>query len=60
MKLKDLQAKSAQELHELLESTSKQIAQTRFDHYRARSKNVKEVRDLRRTRARILTILREK
>lgn len=60
MKLNDLKLKSAVELRELLGQTSKRIAEDAFYHTRARSKNVKEIRELRRQRARILTLLRGK
>lgn len=60
MKLKDLKLKSRDELRDLLKDTSKKIAESTFYHTRARSKNVKELRELRRQRARVLTLLREK
>lgn len=60
MKLKDLKTKTRAELEELLKHASEKIGQSQFYHARARSKNVKEVRELRRERARILTLLREK
>lgn len=56
-KVKDLRAKTKSELEELFQANSKKIAESRFYHAQARSKNVKEVRELRRESARILTIL---
>jgi len=60
MKLKDLKSKQTVELKELLLQTTKKIAESQFYHVRARSKNVKEVREWRKARARILTLLKEK
>jgi|GEM_PF-4970380 len=60
MKAKELRAKSDAELNDLLKTTNQKIAESTFHHLRARSKNVKEVRGLRRERARILTLIREK
>ncbi|MBI2052897.1 MAG: 50S ribosomal protein L29 [Candidatus Ryanbacteria bacterium] len=45
---------------ELLKERTERIREAQFQHVRSRSKNVKEVRELRRDRARILTILRER
>lgn len=60
MKIGDLRKKTIDELKDLLKSDSKKIAEIQFHHARIRSKNVKETRELRRGRARILTLLREK
>ncbi len=60
MKFKDLKSKTASELQDLLLSVGKKIAESRFYHVRARSKNVKEAREWRRMRARILTLFKEK
>ena len=60
MKMKDLRLKPGEELVELLASNKKKIAEIQFNHVRARSKNVKEIRELKRDVARIATILREK
>jgi ribosomal protein L29 len=60
MKVKELRTKTNAELAELLRQASHKIAQSQFYHSRSRSKNVKEVRELRRQRARILTLLKEK
>lgn len=60
MKAKELRTKSDAELNDLLKETNQKIAESTFHHLRARSKNVKEVRGLRRERARILTLMREK
>lgn len=57
MKWKDLKLKSSEELSELLKETNKKMTESTFYHMRARSKNVKELRELRRRRARILTLL---
>jgi len=60
MKWNDLKSKSESELREALSQTSRKISGEAFYHARARSKNVKELRELRRQRARILTLLQEK
>ena len=60
MKIKDLRSKTKTELSEILRADNKKIAESRFYHGQTRSKNVKEVRELRRERARILTLLRQK
>ncbi len=60
MKIKDLRLKPKEELTELLASTKKKIAEIKFNHARARSKNVKEIRELKRGVARVMTLLREK
>lgn len=60
MKLKDLKSKTTQELRELAKADAKKIAEIQFHRARVRSKNVKEIRELRRTRARIFTILKER
>jgi len=60
MKWNDLKSKGDTELREILLQTNKKIREDAFYHARARSKNVKELRELRRQRARILTLLREK
>ncbi|MEK7642842.1 MAG: 50S ribosomal protein L29 [Patescibacteria group bacterium] len=60
MKTKELRIKSANELEVLLKEMSEKISKIQFEHFRARSKNVKESRELRRGRARILTLLQEK
>ncbi len=60
MKLNDLKIKNENELRELLGHVCVKIAESTFYHTRARSKNVKEIRELRRQRARILTLLQEK
>ncbi len=58
MKLKELKTKTQSELEETLRTTSQHIAESQFYHAQARSKNVKEVKELRRLRARILTLLK--
>jgi len=60
MKIKDLRTKSPSELRELLGKISGQVADSQFYHARSRSKNVKEIREWRKDRARILTLLKEK
>ena len=57
MKLKELKTKSRTELEEILRVVSEKIAQSQFYHTQARSKNVKEVRELKRERARVITLL---
>jgi ribosomal protein L29 len=60
MKAKELRTKTDAELLEMLKKANQKIAESTFHHLRARSKNVKEVRELRRERARILTLIKEK
>ena len=60
MKLKELKTKTKAELEAELRAVSQKISESQFYHAQSRSKNVKEVREMRRTRARILTLLRDK
>ncbi len=60
MKAKELRTKTDTELLDILKATNQKIAESTFHHLRARSKNVKEVRELKRERARILTLMGEK
>jgi ribosomal protein L29 len=60
MKIKELRTKSAKELEDVLEKTTQKIKDSQFYHARSRSKNVKEIREWRKLRARLLTILGEK
>ncbi len=60
MKAKDLRTKTDAEILEILKTTNQKIAESTFHHSRSRSKNVKEVRGLKRERARILTLIKEK
>ena len=60
MKAKELRTKTDAELLDILKATNQKIAESTFHHLRARSKNVKEVRGLRRERARLLTLIQEK
>ncbi|KKU52502.1 MAG: 50S ribosomal protein L29 [Candidatus Ryanbacteria bacterium RIFCSPHIGHO2_12_FULL_47_12b] len=60
MKTNELRTKSINELKGLLLKTSQNISGSQFYHARARSKNVKEIREWRKLRARLLTLIKEK
>lgn len=59
MKIKELRQKTTKELKELLEEDRHKLGQFRFDLAAKKLKNVREIRNLRREIARILTILRD-
>lgn len=60
MKIKDLHQKTEKELNELLIDNRYKLGKLKFDLSSKKIKNVREIRDLRRDVARILTILNEK
>ncbi len=60
MKPKDLQQKTEKELSDLLVENRHKLGQLKFDLSSKKLKNVREVRNLRRDIARILTILNNK
>ena len=60
MKTKDLHQKTEKELNELLIDNRYKLGKLKFDLSSKKIKNVREIRDLRRDVARILTILNEK
>lgn len=57
MKIKELRQKSENELKELLIQTRHKLGQIRFEMSSQKLKNFNEVGELRRTIARIMTIL---
>jgi large subunit ribosomal protein L29 len=57
MKMKELKQKNKNELRKLLTENQKKIGQFRFDLNSKKIKNVKEMKELKRDVARILTIL---
>ncbi|PIV10286.1 MAG: 50S ribosomal protein L29 [Candidatus Portnoybacteria bacterium CG03_land_8_20_14_0_80_41_10] len=59
MKIKELRQKTTKELKELLEENRHKLGQLKFDLAAKKLKNVREIRNLRREIARILTILRD-
>jgi len=60
MKAAELREKTKEELAELAESLRKRAAEFRFGVDRKKIKNTKELFHLRRTIARILTVMRNK
>ena len=60
MKTKDLHQKTEKELNELLIDNRYKLGKLKFDLSSKKIKNVREIRDLRRDVAKILTILNEK
>ncbi len=57
MKIKELRRKTNKELKETLEENRHKLGQLRFDLAAKKLKDVRQVRELRREIARILTIL---
>ena len=57
MKMKELKQKNKNELRKLLTENPKKIGQFRFDLNSKKIKNVKEMKELKKDAARILTIL---
>lgn len=60
MNIKELREKTEQELHKLLKLHREQVRDLRFKVAAKQHKNVRELRDEKRTVAKILTILKEK
>ncbi len=60
MKIKDLHQKTEKELNELLIESRYKLGKLKFDLSSKKIKNIREIRDLRRDVARILTILNQK
>ncbi len=60
MKIKELRQKTAKELKELLEQDRQKLGQLKFDLASKKLKNHRQIRELHRDIARILTILGEK
>lgn len=59
MKIKELRQKSKDDLEKILEEDREKLRQLRFDLASGKIKNVKEVLNLKKKIARILTILKE-
>jgi large subunit ribosomal protein L29 len=60
MKVKELRQKTEKELRDLLNEDRRKLGQLKFDLASKKLKNIREIRELRRDIARILTILKEK
>lgn len=60
MELKELKKKSEDELHSLLAESREKIRGLRFKDANKQLKNVREIREAKRTAARILTLLNSK
>jgi len=59
MKIKELNQKTKKELNDLLIENRRKLGQLRFDLASKKLKNIREIRELRRDVARIITILRQ-
>ena len=59
MKISELNKKSRQQLGKMLLDSREKLRGLKFDAAAGRVKNVREIRELRRTIARILTILKQ-
>jgi large subunit ribosomal protein L29 len=60
MKAKELRQKTEKELRDLLNESRDKLGQLRFDLASKKLKNIREIRELRKDIARILTILSQK
>lgn len=58
MKIDELQPKPKEELGKLLEEKKERLRQLRFDLVSGKVKNVKEIREIKKDIARILTLIR--
>lgn len=59
MKIKELRQKTAKELKELLAEDQHKLGQLKFDLAAKKLKNVRQIRELRKEIARIITILKK-
>ena len=59
MKIKELRQKTAKELKELLTEDQHKLGQLKFDLAAKKLKNVRQIRELRKEIARIITILKK-
>jgi large subunit ribosomal protein L29 len=59
MKITELRQKSKSELQKLLQDSRERLRQLRFDLASGKVKNVREIRELKKDIARILTLLKE-
>jgi len=60
MKVREIRQKSEKELQKLLQDSREKLRQLRFDLASGKVKNVREIRQIRKDIARILTILKTK
>jgi len=60
MKTAELRQKSQDELKDILAEHQKNAARFRFDAFRKKVKNVKELREIKKNIARVNTLLKEK
>jgi len=60
MTIKELRLKTDAELNNLLTASREKLRELRFKDANKQIKNVREIRERRKTIARILTVLREK
>lgn len=60
MKTEELRKKTKEDLEKLLVEKRKKRAQLRFDLKTGKVKNIREIREIKKDIARILTILKEK
>jgi len=58
MKITELRQKSKSELQKLLQDSREKLRQLRFDLASGKVKNVREIRELKKDIARILTLLK--
>lgn len=58
MKIKELREKNEGELHEILSGEQEKLLSARMKNRESKAKNVKETREIRKTIARILTLLK--
>lgn len=59
MKITEIRQKTKSELQKLLQDLQKKLRQLRFDLASGKIKNVKEIREIKKDIARILTIINE-
>lgn len=59
MKIKELRQKTAKELKELLKGDRHRLGQLKFDLAAKKLKNIRQIRELRKEIAKILTLLNE-
>ncbi len=59
MKLKELRQRSKSELEKILRESREKLRQLRFDLSSGKVKNVREIRQLRREIAQVLTLLNQ-
>jgi len=60
MNIKELKNKKEVELHRILTDTRNTLRELRFNYVSGQLKNVRDIRENKKTVARVLTILKEK